>query len=114
MKNRLKHLRTLKGITLRELSEKVNISYVTLSRYENGHQQIIDENLITLSQFFDVSTDYLLGVSDIIKPSSDKLGILKEDDFQYALYNKTKDLDDKQKRDIMRVIEALINDDEED
>lgn len=106
--NRLKHLRTLKGLTLRELAEKVNISYVTLSRYENGHQQILDDNLKALSSFFDVSIDYLLGVSNVKKPNIDE--VLKDNDFQFALYGKTKNLSDKQKRDILNIIDALTKD----
>lgn len=101
--NRLKHLRSMKNITLRDLSEKVNISYVTLSRYENNIQQMTDENLIALSKFFDVSTDYLLGLSNIKKPELKE--VLKDDDFQFALYNKTKDLSDDAKEDLLGIAE---------
>lgn len=109
--NNLKLLRIEKNLTLRDLSEKVNISYVTLSRYENGLQPISEENLVILCNFFDVSADYFLGLSDIKKPDINE--VLKNNDFLFALYDQTKDLSDKQKRDVLRIIEVLKDDKDE-
>lgn len=61
---RLKELRTEKGISLLALSKEVNISNATLCRWENGISDVSGEGLITLSKFFGVTTDYLLGLED--------------------------------------------------
>lgn len=96
----LRKLRKERKLTVRDLSEKVNISFPTISRLENGETSFTSEYLEALSKFFDVSIDYLLGKSSVRKPA-----VL--DDFQFALYDKTKDLSDRQKQDILNIIDAL-------
>jgi transcriptional regulator with XRE-family HTH domain len=64
--SRLKELRTEKGLTQTELGELVGINYSTLSDYERGNKtDPYMSTLRTLSAFFDVSIDYLIGESDI-------------------------------------------------
>ena len=63
---RLKDLRTDKGITIKELSEKAGVDYSTLSRIENGKiQKVADDIVLKLARFFNVSTDFLLGLTNI-------------------------------------------------
>jgi len=51
-----------------ELAEKLGISQQTISKYENGTRQPDFNILKFIADFFDVSTDYLLGRSVIRKP----------------------------------------------
>lgn len=104
--NRLRELRKEKKLTVRELAEKVNISYPTISRLENGETSFTSEYLENLSTFFNVSIDYLLGRTNVRNE-------YKPDDFLFALYDKTKDLSDKQKRDVLRIVEVLRGDKDE-
>lgn len=57
----LKSLRTRKGMTQSELGEKLNISKVSISKYENGNQFPDTDTLQKIADVFSVSTDYLLG-----------------------------------------------------
>lgn len=59
--NRLRELKDKKGLSLRELSEKVNIDFGNLSKMQNGKIGIATENAKILADFFNVSIDYLLG-----------------------------------------------------
>lgn len=68
MGNRLKQLRGVKRISLRELGEKVNINFSTLSKIERSSVPMTQEHMEILSKFFDVSIDYLLGNSENVKP----------------------------------------------
>ncbi len=61
---RLKELRTEKRMTLRELSDATGLSKTSLSRWENGFADIKSDELVKLSRYFKVSTDYLLGETD--------------------------------------------------
>jgi transcriptional regulator with XRE-family HTH domain len=61
MPNILKRLRERKGITISDLSDRVNMAGSTLSRMENGKQSIYDSQAIILADFFNVSIDHLLG-----------------------------------------------------
>lgn len=62
---RLKELRLAHGLTLRQLGKEINVSYSSLSNYENGTQQPNFETLEKISEFFQVRLDYLTGKSDI-------------------------------------------------
>lgn len=63
---RLKELRSEKNLTQTELGEKVGINYSTLSDYERGNKaDPYMSTLRTLSNFFEVSIDYLIGESNI-------------------------------------------------
>lgn len=57
---KLKELRVKKGISQEELSELLDVSRQSISRYENGTSQPDFEKLVQLSKYFEVSTDYLL------------------------------------------------------
>lgn len=61
---RLKELRQLKGLTLDELARALNTTKTTLSRYENNKRIADSDFIIQASQFFCVSSDYILGLTD--------------------------------------------------
>lgn len=61
--NRLKELRLAEGLTQAELGAKINLSARVVGFYEKGDRSPSLETLISFANFFDVSTDYLLGVS---------------------------------------------------
>ena len=61
---RLKELREEKGLGLKELSDATKISTAALSRWENNLSDIKGSYLIILAKYFNVSTDFLLGLVD--------------------------------------------------
>ncbi len=62
---RLKELREQKNLTQAQLSKFLNISASTIGMYEQG-RRFPDENLLKhISQYFNVSIDYLLGLTNI-------------------------------------------------
>lgn len=63
--NRLKELRIEKSLSQAKLAELFNISQQAVSHYEKGVRDIDSSLIKNLANFFDVSTDYLLGISDI-------------------------------------------------
>lgn len=73
IKNRLKSLRTEKGITQDQLAEVINkrlkenekpISKMVISNWENNKHTIKQEKAQELADFFEVPVGYLLGYSD--------------------------------------------------
>ncbi len=61
---RLKYLRTEKGIGQNLLSKELNLSNASISYWETGKQEPGAEALFKLANYFNVSADYLLGLSD--------------------------------------------------
>lgn len=82
---RLRKLRLERKLTQKELGKKVNVTKVSISGYENGIRNPDTETLQALADFFDVSTDYLLGRTE-------------ESDW----YSKLPELTEKYERDIAK------------
>lgn len=61
---RLYDLRKDKGLSQDELGELLNINKHSISAYERGRSEPPDEIKIIFAKFFDVSVDYLLGLTD--------------------------------------------------
>lgn len=63
---RLRFLREEKGVTQKDLGNIIGVSARMVSFYESGAHFPRDEHaLIRLAAYFEVSTDYLLGCSDL-------------------------------------------------
>ncbi len=63
LSNRIYELRLSFGWTQVQLAEKLNITKQTVSNWENDNIQPSIDMLIKLSKTFNVSTDYLLGLT---------------------------------------------------
>ncbi|MGN0245795.1 MAG: helix-turn-helix domain-containing protein [Lachnospiraceae bacterium] len=62
--NRIKQLREERGMTQPELGKVLNVQGAAISKYENEKIPLTTDTIKTLSEFFGVSTDYLLGKTD--------------------------------------------------
>ncbi len=61
---RLKELRIEKNLTVLALSKKIGVSDATICRWENNQNDIKGDQLIIVAMFFNVTTDYLLGIEN--------------------------------------------------
>lgn len=59
--NILKELRIEQNLTQKQLADKLGFSKAIIGHWENGRNEPTAETLLTLSKFFDVSVDFLLG-----------------------------------------------------
>ena len=62
--SRIKELREDKDLKQKDLATLLKTTQQVYSRYEQGINQIPIHHLITLSRFYNVSCDYLLGETD--------------------------------------------------
>ena len=69
--DRLKLARELRGYTQSQLSELLNLGEKEIWRYENGKSKPIGETVAKIAEILEVSTDYLLGLSDYMIPSTE-------------------------------------------
>lgn len=60
---KIKDLREDNDLTQQHIASVLNISQRAYSHYENGTRNLPVEILIQLSKFYNVSTDYILGLS---------------------------------------------------
>ncbi|SKB35524.1 Transcriptional regulator, contains XRE-family HTH domain [Acetoanaerobium noterae] len=127
--NRLKMLRNEKQITQKELGSIINISERVIGYYESDDRFPKDDKvIIALSEYFNVSIDYLLGKSEIRNPYESHARIkdsieddpellefwevLKEREDLQLMFKQTKEMSPKDIRQIIKIIKAI--EDEED
>ena len=109
---RIKQLRKKNGISQSELAEVIGVKNNTVSTWERGTRKPDFEALNLLSDYFEVSFEYILGSSDKeearVKPTQDELD-------QLALSALADDLYDNMKKycqlstKSQKMIDALIN-----
>lgn len=80
---RIKKLRKQKTLTQEQLAKRLWVTKSIISAYESGNKYPSLDMLIKLSQTFNVSTDYLLGVNkkqyiDISNLSENQIEIIKK------------------------------------
>ncbi len=99
---RLKEIRQTKRITQIEVAEKLGISYATYSGYETNTHKPTPEMLCKLTDFFNVTTDYILGrTSDCLLGNS----YIPKSEIQ-ELYNQ---LDDGSKKLVKSYIQGILD-----
>lgn len=74
--NRIKALREELGLKQEELANKMSVSPSSIGMYETNKREPNNELILKLAQFFNVSTDYLLGKIDTRNNNIVKIPIL--------------------------------------
>ena len=91
---RIKQLRKKKGISQSELAELIGVKNNTVSTWERGTRKPDFEALNLLSNYFEVSFEYILGSSDKeearVKPTQDELDELALSALADELYDHVK------------------------
>ena len=77
--DRLKYLRNKKKLTQAEMAKKIDVARTTYAMYEQNKREPDNEILNRIADFYNVSTDYLLGRTDNPNPP-DQLPELTEQD----------------------------------
>lgn len=65
---RIRELREDRDLTQKQIGQLLNMSQTGYNQYEIGKNDIPTKILIQLADFYNVSTDYLLGRTDVMKP----------------------------------------------
>ena len=89
-----------RNITARKLSQDTGISTGNISDWKSGRSKPSTEKLSMLAEYFNVSTDYLLGKTDIKnKPTTDNSDELSPDEAEFmAIFRQ---LSPEHKRELM-------------
>lgn len=108
----LKKERTNKKLTQEELSKLLGIKRSTYAKYETGENQPSYEILKKLAAFFDVTTDYLLGVqknrnkNDYSYFSEGRKDlVVNEKTVEFLDCDKWNELEEEDKEDIKKYVE---------
>ena len=100
-KDRLIKLRKELNLTQEELAKKIGYTRTAVSAWEIGRNEPSNADTIKLANFFGVTTDYLLGKSDV--RNYDK----EEQEFRFAYHKETEGLTDEEIADALRFYKEM-------
>lgn len=99
-----KQLRIEKGLSQDKIAEELDVSQPLIAKWESHQSTPAPEMLDYIADYFDVSTDYLIGRSRYKNLEKNN------NELDNILFSKTKDLSDEDKKAVLGIVEALKRD----
>ena len=107
MESRIKQLREKRGLIREILAAELGITQQMLSKYEKDVTLIKVDILKKIAAYFNVTTDYLLGVSDVKRDLQRQMKMNETLDEFYDLVEVYKELDSYDKEMIWSIIQTI-------
>lgn len=107
MESRIKQLREKRGIIQETLAAELGITQQMLSKYERDITLIKVDILKKIAMYFNVTTDYLLGTSDVKRDLQGQMRVNKTLDEYFDLIEVYKDLDQYDREVVWSVMQAV-------
>ena len=117
MKN-LANLRKANGLSQQKLGSEIGLARNTICQYESGNRVPDVDTLVKIAQYFNVSVDYLLGITDSLYTAEDYANGVKDTKKvsitadQEDIFDKTNEvlevLGEKGKKLIIEFCDALL------
>lgn len=107
MESRIKQLREKLGLIQEILAAELGITQQMLSKYERDVTLIKVDILKKIATYFNVTTDYLLGVSDVKRDLQRQMKMNETLDEYYDLIEIYKDLDSYDKEMIWSIMQTV-------
>lgn len=112
MESRIKILREKRGLIQAILATELGITQQTLSKYEKDVNIIKIDVLKRLAEYFNVTTDYLLGLSDVKRDLTGQLKISETLDEYYDLIEVYKKLDRYDQESVWSILQIVRKNEE--
>lgn len=99
--DRLRLLRTSKGLSQADFAKQLKISKSSVNMYERGEREPNFKLLEKIADYFNVDMDYLLGKSEVITRITERTPTIKEDipisdeAIQFALFGGSDEITEK-------------------
>lgn len=106
-KNRIRELRKSMSISQEALAEVIHTTQQAVSRMENHAYDIPSESLIEMAKYFNVTADYILGVSDTKRDYNGQYRMNQEMDKCYDIVQRYQRLSETNKKTLRCILERL-------
>ena len=107
MESRIKQLREKRGLIQEILAAELGITQQLLSKYERDITLIKVDILKKIAIYFNVTTDYLLGISDVKRDLQGQMKMNETLDQYYDLVEVYKELDEYDQEMIWSIIQIV-------
>lgn len=64
LSEKIKYLRIENNLSQAQLAIKLNVSQTAVAKWERGASEATENNIVKIANFFNVTTDYLLGLEN--------------------------------------------------
>lgn len=72
--DRIRALREKTGMSARKFAEEMGMKYTTYYGYETGSREPGSDSIVALAQYYNVTTDYILGIEKSPSPAEADTG----------------------------------------
>ena len=107
MESRIKQLRENRGLIQEILASELGITQQMLSKYERDVWCIKVDVLKRIAEYFNVTTDYLLGVSEVKRDLQGQMKVNKTLDTYYDLIEIYKGLDEYDQEMVWSIMQTV-------
>ena len=107
MESRIKQLREKRGLIQEILAAELGITQQMLSKYERDVLCIKVDVLKRIAEYFNVTTDYLLGVSEVKRDLQGQMKVNKTLDTYYDLIEIYKGLDEYDQEMVWSIMQTV-------
>lgn len=107
MESRIKQLRENRGLIQESLASELGITQQMLSKYERDVLCIKVDVLKRIAEYFNVTTDYLLGVSEVKRDLQGQMKVNKTLDTYYDLIEIYKGLDEYDQEMVWSIMQTV-------
>ena len=108
MRGKLKELRESRHLTQTGMGARIGVTQQNISRYERDVSTMPVEMLLETADYFNVTTDYLLGRSEMKRNLEGQVQVNKEIDEYFDLVEMYRDLDARDREIVLSTITAMI------
>ena len=107
MESRIKQLRENRGLIQEILAAELGITQQMLSKYERDILCIKVDVLMKIAEYFNVTTDYLLWISEVKRDLQGQMKMNKTLDTYYDLIEIYKDLDEYDQKMVWSIMQTV-------
>lgn len=105
--NRIRELRKNHSLSQEALAAIINTTQQTVSRIEHSSCDIPSDILISVSEYFNVTTDYILGISDVKRDLNRQVRMNQELDQHYDIVIRYQNLSEINQKTLRTMLERL-------
>ena len=99
--SRLRELRLMHKMSQSDLAKAIHVSQQAITKWETGKSEPSSSNIVDISKYFNVSSDYLLGETDDKTPDKDMSKNQK-----LVAYSIDPDISDEERQAIIEMVQA--------
>ena len=108
MRGKLKELRESRHLTQTGMGARIGVTQQNISRYERDVSTMPVEILLETADYFNVTTDYLLGRSEVKRNLEGQVQVNREIEEYFDLVEMYQDLDARDREIVLSTIMAMI------